>query len=186
MRSRSMQASWAVVVIPCGLALAVGPVGAGCVDDSETGLTQTDDNHGPDTGDSTACRRDSDCAALAELGECEIGVCRTSTGECVVAIAGCGLDSSSDPSVPALAQRAAFGDVFVSEPTTPPPPEDVTVIAATDLVATDSAQRVDAILVFDRGRIVASGTPAELRGGHARLDEFFRSITVPDTAKRPD
>ena len=85
MRAKSMQASWAMA-IPC-LALAAAPVAVGCVDDSETGLTQTDDNRGPDTGDATACRRDSDCAALADLGECEIGVCRTSTGECVVAIA---------------------------------------------------------------------------------------------------
>ncbi len=58
------------------------------------------------------------------------------------------------------------------------------------IFSTHILEEVDAVcdraIIIDRGRIVASGTPAELRGGHARLDEFFRSITVPDTAKRPD
>jgi ABC-2 type transport system ATP-binding protein len=58
------------------------------------------------------------------------------------------------------------------------------------IFSTHILEEVDAVcdraIIIDRGRIVASGTPAELRGGHARLDEFFRSITVPDTAKRPE
>ena len=40
-------------------------------------------------------------------------------------------------------------------------------------------------MVSERGRIVASGTPAELkaRSPEGKLDEVFRAITLPDTVK---
>jgi ABC-2 type transport system ATP-binding protein len=39
------------------------------------------------------------------------------------------------------------------------------------------------VIIIDRGRIVASGTPQELkaRSPEGRLDEVFRAITLPDT-----
>ncbi len=58
------------------------------------------------------------------------------------------------------------------------------------IFSTHILEEVDAVcdraIIIDRGRVVASGTPTELRGGHARLDEFFRSVTVSDTARRAD
>jgi ABC-type glutathione transport system ATPase component len=41
------------------------------------------------------------------------------------------------------------------------------------------------VIIIDRGRIVASGTPAELkaRSPEGKLDEVFRAITLPDTVK---
>ena len=41
------------------------------------------------------------------------------------------------------------------------------------------------VIIIDRGRIVANGTPQELkaRSPEGRLDEVFRSITLPDTVK---
>ena len=42
------------------------------------------------------------------------------------------------------------------------------------------------VIIIDRGRIVANGTPQELkaRSPEGRLDDVFRSITLPDTVKR--
>jgi len=42
------------------------------------------------------------------------------------------------------------------------------------------------VIIIDRGRIVASGTPAELkaRSPEGKLDEVFRAITLPDTVKQ--
>lgn len=42
-------------------------------------------------------------------------------------------------------------------------------------------------IIIDRGRIVANGTPKELieRSGTGRLEDFFRSVTLPDTATAP-
>ena len=41
------------------------------------------------------------------------------------------------------------------------------------------------VIIIDRGRIVANGTPQELkaRSPEGRLDEVFRSITLPDTVR---
>jgi ABC-2 type transport system ATP-binding protein len=41
------------------------------------------------------------------------------------------------------------------------------------------------VIIIDRGRMVASGTPAELkaRSPSGKLDEVFRAITLPDTVK---
>ncbi len=41
------------------------------------------------------------------------------------------------------------------------------------------------VIIIDRGRIVANGTPQELkaRSPEGRLDDVFRSITLPDTVK---
>jgi ABC-2 type transport system ATP-binding protein len=41
------------------------------------------------------------------------------------------------------------------------------------------------VIIIDRGKIVANGTPQELkaRSPEGRLDEVFRSITLPDTVK---
>ena len=41
------------------------------------------------------------------------------------------------------------------------------------------------VIIIDRGRIVANGTPAELkaRSPEGRLDDVFRAITLPDTVK---
>jgi len=41
------------------------------------------------------------------------------------------------------------------------------------------------VIIIDRGRIVASGTPEELkaRSPEGKLDEVFRAITLPDTVK---
>ena len=40
-------------------------------------------------------------------------------------------------------------------------------------------------IIIDRGRMVASGTPAELkaRAPSGKLDELFRALTLPDTVK---
>ena len=42
------------------------------------------------------------------------------------------------------------------------------------------------VIIIDRGRIVANGTPQELkaRSPEGRLDDVFRSITLPDTVRR--
>jgi len=41
------------------------------------------------------------------------------------------------------------------------------------------------VIIIDRGRIVANGTPQELkaRSPEGRLEDVFRSITLPDTVK---
>jgi ABC-2 type transport system ATP-binding protein len=41
------------------------------------------------------------------------------------------------------------------------------------------------VIIIDRGRIVANGTPQELksRSPEGRLDDVFRAITLPDTVK---
>jgi len=41
------------------------------------------------------------------------------------------------------------------------------------------------VIIIDRGRIVANGTPQELkaRSPEGRLDEVFRAITLPDTVR---
>jgi ABC-2 type transport system ATP-binding protein len=41
------------------------------------------------------------------------------------------------------------------------------------------------VIIIDRGRLVASGTPQELkaRSPEGRLDDVFRAITLPDTVK---
>jgi ABC-2 type transport system ATP-binding protein len=41
------------------------------------------------------------------------------------------------------------------------------------------------VIIIDRGRIVANGTPAELkaRSPEGRLEDVFREITLPDTVK---
>ncbi len=60
---------------------------------------------------------------------------------CALAIAGCGFDASSDPIVPALAQRAAFGDVLMDEATTDS--------GADAIVAFDAWPSLDTEPVFD-------------------------------------
>ena len=42
------------------------------------------------------------------------------------------------------------------------------------------------VIIIDRGRIVANGTPQELkaRSPEGRLDDVFRAITLPDTVKK--
>ena len=42
------------------------------------------------------------------------------------------------------------------------------------------------VIIIDRGRIVANGTPQELkaRSPEGRLEDVFRSITLPDTVRR--
>jgi len=42
------------------------------------------------------------------------------------------------------------------------------------------------VIIIDRGRIVANGTPQELkaRSPEGRLDDVFRAITLPDTVRR--
>jgi ABC-2 type transport system ATP-binding protein len=41
------------------------------------------------------------------------------------------------------------------------------------------------VIIIDRGKVVANGTPAELkaRSPSGKLDEVFRAITLPDTVK---
>ena len=41
------------------------------------------------------------------------------------------------------------------------------------------------VIIIDRGRIVANGTPQELkaRSPEGRLEDVFRAITLPDTVK---
>ena len=43
------------------------------------------------------------------------------------------------------------------------------------------------VIIIDRGKIVANGTPQELkaRSPEGRLEDVFRAITLPDTVKRP-
>ena len=57
------------------------------------------------------------------------------------------------------------------------------------LFSTHILEEVEAVcsrvIIIDRGRIVANGTPAELkaRSPEGRLDDVFRAITLPDTVK---
>ncbi|MSS99947.1 MAG: ATP-binding cassette domain-containing protein [Pedosphaera sp.] len=57
------------------------------------------------------------------------------------------------------------------------------------LFSTHILEEVDAVcsrvIIIDRGRIVANGTPEELRKRvpSGRLDDLFRSLTLPDTLK---
>ena len=46
----------------------------------------------------------------------------------------------------------------------------------------------DRAIIIDRGRIVANGTPAELKAGapSGRLEDFFRSITRSDTVQHAE
>ena len=57
------------------------------------------------------------------------------------------------------------------------------------IFSTHILEEVEAVctraMIIDRGRIVANGTPQELKAKSAtgRLDDFFRAITLSDTAK---
>ena len=55
----------------------------------------------------------------------------------------------------------------------------------TVLLSTHILQEVDAmadrVIFINQGRIVFDGTPAEMRGGYASLDEAFRVMTNPKT-----
>jgi ABC-2 type transport system ATP-binding protein len=54
----------------------------------------------------------------------------------------------------------------------------VTVVLATHLM--DEAERLaDRVLIVDRGRCVAAGSPAELTGGSRRLEDVFFELTTP-------
>jgi ABC-2 type transport system ATP-binding protein len=54
----------------------------------------------------------------------------------------------------------------------------VTVVLATHLM--DEAERLaDQVLIIDRGRCVAAGSPAELTGGSRRLEDVFFELTTP-------
>jgi ABC-2 type transport system ATP-binding protein len=61
--------------------------------------------------------------------------------------------------------------------------ENKAIIFSTHILEEVEAACTRAIII-DRGRIVANGTPAELkaRSSTGRLDDFFRSITRSDTA----
>lgn len=56
------------------------------------------------------------------------------------------------------------------------------------IFSTHILEEVEAVctraIIIDRGRIVANGTPQELKARSAtgRLEDFFRAITLPDTA----
>ena len=41
----------------------------------------------------------------------------------------------------------------------------------------DEVERCDRVVYLARGRVVATGTPGELRGGHASLEEAFLEMT---------
>ena len=41
----------------------------------------------------------------------------------------------------------------------------------------DEVERCDRVVYLARGRVVATGTPSELRGGHASLEEAFLEMT---------
>jgi ABC-2 type transport system ATP-binding protein len=64
--------------------------------------------------------------------------------------------------------------------------ENKAIIFSTHILEEVEAACTRAIII-DRGRIVANGTPAELkaRSPSGRLDDFFRSITKSDTAMEP-
>jgi ABC-2 type transport system ATP-binding protein len=64
--------------------------------------------------------------------------------------------------------------------------ENKAIIFSTHILEEVEAACTRAIII-DRGRIVANGTPAELkaRSPSGRLDDFFRSITRSDTAGEP-
>jgi len=57
------------------------------------------------------------------------------------------------------------------------------------IFSTHILEEVEAVctraIIIDRGRIVANGTPQELKAKSetGRLDDFFRAITLPDIAK---
>jgi ABC-2 type transport system ATP-binding protein len=57
------------------------------------------------------------------------------------------------------------------------------------ILSTHILEEVEAIctrvIIIDRGRIVANGTPQDLKARHesGRLEDFFRSITMSDTAE---
>jgi len=57
------------------------------------------------------------------------------------------------------------------------------------IISTHILEEVEAactrVIIIDRGRIVANGTPAELkaRSPEGRLEDVFRAITLPDTVK---
>ncbi|HZE67785.1 MAG TPA: ABC transporter ATP-binding protein, partial [Sporichthyaceae bacterium] len=54
----------------------------------------------------------------------------------------------------------------------------VTVVLATHLM--DEAERLaDQVAIIDRGRCVATGSPAELTGGSRRLEDVFFELTTP-------
>jgi ABC-2 type transport system ATP-binding protein len=54
----------------------------------------------------------------------------------------------------------------------------VTVVLATHLM--DEAERLaDQVVIVDRGRCVAAGSPAELTGGSRRLEDVFFELTTP-------
>jgi ABC-2 type transport system ATP-binding protein len=57
----------------------------------------------------------------------------------------------------------------------------VTVVLTTH--AMDDAERLaDHVVIVDRGRAVAAGTPRELTGGSRSLEDVFVSLTVPSRA----
>jgi ABC-2 type transport system ATP-binding protein len=54
----------------------------------------------------------------------------------------------------------------------------VTVVLATHLM--DEAERLaDQVVIVDRGRCVAAGSPIELTGGSRRLEDVFFELTTP-------
>jgi ABC-2 type transport system ATP-binding protein len=54
----------------------------------------------------------------------------------------------------------------------------VTVVLATHLM--DEAERLaDQVVIVDRGRCVAAGSPTELTGGSRRLEDVFFELTTP-------
>jgi ABC-2 type transport system ATP-binding protein len=56
------------------------------------------------------------------------------------------------------------------------------------IFSTHILEEVEAVctraIIIDRGRVVANGTPQELKACSetGRLEDFFRAITLPDTA----
>jgi len=62
--------------------------------------------------------------------------------------------------------------------------EDKAIIFSTHILEEVEAV-CSRVIIIDRGRIVANGTPRELkaRSPEGRLEDVFRSITLPDTVK---
>ena len=72
--------------------------------------------------------------------------------------------------VPALLSRLEFWDLV----------EHLRVGGSTVLLASayfDEVERCDRVVYLAQGRVVATGTPNELRGGHASLEEAFLEMT---------
>lgn len=92
--------------------------------------------------------------------------------------------------------------VFLDEPTTGLDPRSrrtlwdevrALVAAGTTILLTtqyleEADQLADRVAVLDRGRIVAEGTPAELKAAHdaGSLDDVFLRLTEPERPEQPD